>query len=130
MDFYIRDESVVIPSINFFHETGHIIDDATNGAFSKYLLTGKNAPDWVDNEGFVDRTLLGDKFRQPVQARPAGEPNMPGEFWADSFGNYMAGNINLSDPINMGRAQEMSSFVSMSLEPYAHPYIPYQPLYR
>jgi hypothetical protein len=94
--YHVKDGNTKLPLINFLHETGHLLDNVPNliNAFSDQI---EETPNWVDENGYVDRKILGDKFRQPVQAIPMNEPFDPWEYWADSFANYVAGNIDLSN---------------------------------
>jgi RHS repeat-associated protein len=114
--FYSSNASVNIPSINFLHETGHLLDSvpATANVYSDPLR--KSVPKWVVN-GYVNIDLLGGMFKQPVQAIPMIEPNDPNEYWADAFANYAAGNINLAELT--GEGQNMFNYVYGAINPYA-----------
>jgi hypothetical protein len=112
--FYSSNASLKIPSINFLHETGHLLDSvpASHNVFSDPL---RNAtPKWVKN-GYVNSELLGNMFAQPVQAIPMIEPNNANEYWADAFANYVAGNINLAEAT--GEGQKMFDYVNGALNP-------------
>jgi hypothetical protein len=113
-DFHVAESNTGIPAINFLHETGHVLNmvPATQNAFSSQI-TG--TPLWV-RDGYVDRDILGKKFREPVQAIPMNEPNDTGEYWADAFANYMADNIDLSYPAGL----DMANFVRDALAPYIY----------
>jgi len=119
--FYVSAFYVSIPSINFFHETGHLLDSVpgTKDVFSDPLnpLKGGATPTWVGEDGYVMRDILGLIFKDPVQAKPMNEPYDPNEYWADAFGNYMAGNIDLSDAEGL----KMYHYVQRALYPYAKP---------
>ena len=108
--YYSSYSSVKLPIINILHETGHLLNfvPATNNVFSDPL---KAKLEWVGDDGYVRRDILGDMFFEPVQSRPMKEPNNPWEYWADAFGNYMAGNIDLSDPLG----SDMANYVSGAL---------------
>lgn len=98
------------------HETGHLLDIKLNNAFSSQIFA---TPGWVDQDGYVDRDLLGRMFTQPVQARPLGESWDVDEYWADAFANYVAGNIDLEE--STGEAQNMYDYVFGVLYPYTKP---------
>jgi RHS repeat-associated protein len=110
--YHVASSSTSIPTINFLHETGHLLDSipATENVFSDQVPA---TPTWV-KDGYVDREILGGKYNEPVQALPMNEPNQPGEYWADAFANYVAGNIDLMQ--SAGR--DMHDFVSAALAPY------------
>jgi RHS repeat-associated protein len=117
IDFHIDSTKTILPLINILHEVGHLLDylPATKDVFSGQI---KGNPSWT-KEGYVNEEILGGKFRQPVQAGPMGEAYDPDEYWADSFANYIAGNIKLDEPTGAG--QEMFDFVSGALHPYGNP---------
>jgi RHS repeat-associated protein len=110
--YHVASSSTQLPSINFLHETGHLLDNvpATEDVFSNQVPT---TPTWV-KDGYVDRGILRGKFNEPVQAIPMNEPNQPGEYWADAFANFVADNINLSKL----SGQDMYDFVTAALAPY------------
>ena len=112
VDFHVASSSTKIPSINFLHETGHLLDNvpATEDVFSDQVSA---TPTWV-KVGYVDKGILGRKFTEPVQAIPMNEPYQSGEYWADAFANYVADNINMSTPAG----QDMYDFVTAALAPY------------
>jgi hypothetical protein len=118
VDFHTGGNDVNLPVINILHETGHLLNmvPATQDVFSTPLdgNNGGATPSWVDEEGYVDADLLLDKSGQPIQAKPMGEANAPGEYWADAFANYVANNIDLSLPAG----QTMYNDVYNALEPY------------
>jgi hypothetical protein len=115
-----------LPGINIYHEVGHLLDNvpATKDVFSGPL--GGTKPSWVDSQGFVDEHLLLGKVSQPVQSKYIIDENgnrteafHPNEYWADSFANYVAGNINLSE--HSGGGQAMYDYVNQALSPYTNP---------
>ena len=114
VDFHTASSNTELPSINILHETGHLLDmvPTTSDVFSNPLAEEK--PSWVDKNGYVDRSLLLNKFYQPVQAKPLGEAYDPSEYWADAFANYVADNINLNIP----NGSSMYSDVNLELDPY------------
>jgi hypothetical protein len=120
--YHVANGNTKIPLINFLHETGHLLDfiPATKDIFSDPFRPEKGGatPTWV-KDGYVNSDLLGDMFYQPVQAIPMNEPNDPNEYWADSFGNYVAGNINLTELT--GEGQNMYDYVYRALSPYINP---------
>ena len=120
--YHVHNQNTKIPLINFLHETGHLLDSVTStkDVFSDPFRSenGGAAPTWV-HDGYVDRALLGNKFKEPVQAKPMNEADSPNEFWADAFANYVAGNINLLEP--SGEGQKMYDYVHDALNPYANP---------
>ncbi len=105
--FHTYRSDTKIPLINFLRETGHMIDYSKNNGYSNPL---KNTPTWV-KDGYVNRELLGDMFRQPVQALPMGEAYQPTEYWADAFGNFAADNILLKEQDPTGNGQKMYDYV-------------------
>jgi hypothetical protein len=107
--FHVSASYIQIPLINFFHETGHLLNSvpATDNVFSNQI---PERPTWV-KDGYVDREILGNRFTEPVQAKPMNESYIPKEYWADAFANYMAGNINLAKPAG----SDMYNFVSGAL---------------
>jgi len=118
VEFHVFDGNYKIPLTNFLHETGHLLDfvPATADVFSGPLKG--TTPNWVDSNGYVDANLLLGKLYQPVQAKYiSGEDFDINEYWADAFANYVAGNIDLSNPAG----KDMHDYVSGALSPYANP---------
>jgi len=115
IDFKIDSTKTELPLINILHEIGHLLDfvPATKDVFSGQI---KGDPVWT-KEGYVDRGILGNKFREPVQAEPMGESYDHDEYWADAFANYVAGNINLMQSAGL----DMNNFVTEALAPYVNP---------
>jgi len=102
--------------LNIFHEVGHLIDLVKQNVFSDLLDNTKKGgatPSWV-KDGYVDRTLLGDKYLEPVQSQPRGESYNPSEYWADAFANYVSGNIRYDGKLT-------TDFVSNALDLYIAP---------
>ncbi len=116
--FHTSSSKIELPGINILHETGHLLDmvPATKDVFSNPLddKKGGTTPSWVDKDGYVDKSLLLNKFTQPVQAKPLGEANDPNEYWADAFANYVADNINRNIP----GGNSMYYDVDLALDPY------------
>jgi len=123
INFYSSNSSsIVIPVVNFLHETAHLLDNqpATLNVFSDPLRPATTHPTWVDDNGYVDiRLLLGKIKGQPIQAIPMGEHDDANEYWADAFANYVAGNINVAEVTGAGL--DMYNYVHDALEPYANP---------
>jgi RHS repeat-associated protein len=91
------------PYINIFHEVGHLIDvNSAGGDYYGDALTGYNTT-WITPEGKIDKTvLINQRVTDPHW--PLGEDPLqgtnhtgqgPNEQWADTFANYVAGNINV-----------------------------------
>ena len=118
VEYHITGGSYKIPLTNFLHETGHLLDfvPATADVFSGPL--NGITPNWVDSKGYVDANLLLGKLYQPIQAKYiTGEDFDTDEYWADAFANYVADNIDLSNPIG----KDMNDYVFRALYPYANP---------
>jgi hypothetical protein len=111
IEFHVKNDSSVIPGINFLHETGHLLD---NGDIFSAPLNGPK-PTWVTEDGYVDTNFLLHKYTDEEQARPMNEPFAPNEYWADAFANYMGGNIDL----RYAAGVDMSIYVHSALAPYA-----------
>lgn len=66
--------------------------------------------------GFVDNKILLGKVDEQIQALPE-ERDSPGEYWADSFANYIIDNIDLLKDAG----EQMSGFLKNALDPYINP---------
>ena len=118
VEFHVSNGNYKIPLTNFLHEIGHLLDfvPATADVFSGPLKD--TTPNWVDSNGYVDANLLLGKLYQPVQAKYIpGEDFDENEYWADAFANYVASNIDLSNPAG----KNMHDYVTGALSPYANP---------
>ncbi len=116
--YHTFDANTKLPLINFLHETGHLLDSvpASANVFSGPLKG--TTPNWVDSNGYVDANLLLGNLDQPVQAKYiSGEDFDINEYWADAFANYMAGNIDSSNPAG----KDMHDYVTGALSTYANP---------
>ena len=105
---------------NIFHEFAHVLDNSskTYNAFSH--AEGINNPDFLDDGGYLDPAALIDPYNDMIQDNLsvyAGDMvKAQNEHWGDMFANYVAGNIDLSDPNGPGKA--MNDFVEGALCPY------------
>jgi hypothetical protein len=104
--------------MNIFHEFGHLIDNSpgTVNAFSRD--PGINNPDFLNDDGYLDRMALIDKsqdmYQHPMSIYTDDPITAQEEHWADIFANYVAGNINLTTT----EGQAMNAFVTGALAPY------------
>jgi RHS repeat-associated protein len=114
--------NAVIRQINIFHEFGHLLDNSPGkvNAFSSALRNLQN-PSFIADDGYLDPLALssgtvagGEAIQHPISS--LGNPvEASQEHWADIFANYVAGNINLTDPLGPGLA--MYQFVTGVLAP-------------
>ena len=115
--------SAAIRQMNIYHEFGHLLDNS-RGMVSEFsgALDKLEDPGFVRDDGYLNRDAL-------VQQRyVTGDPNYANvealqhpdtgavEQWADIFANYVAGNIDVSDPLGPGAA--MFNFVHGALSPH------------
>jgi len=67
----------------------------------------------INLDALLQYTVNDPNYPNGVQARQTFQDFGPSEQWADAFGNYVAGNINLSDPAGIA----MYNFVTQTLFP-------------
>ena len=94
------------PYINIFHEVGHLIDaNSTGGDYYSDKLASQNR-NWITQEGKIDtkNALLDPTVSDPYWSNDQAQDALqgtnhtgqgPNEQWADTFANYVAGNINM-----------------------------------
>jgi RHS repeat-associated protein len=112
-----------IRQMNIFHEFGHLLDN-TPGTWDVFTndVTNAGKVSWVSGDQKINpaalksRTITNDPNYPSVQARQAFSNFGPSEQWADAFANYVAGNIDLSNP--NGPGIDMYHFVGGALAPY------------
>jgi len=121
IDFYTKGNNL-IRQMNIFHEVGHLLDN-TNGTWDIYTnaVNSQKNPSWVGSDKkinpdtLVSLSVYDPNYPQGASARQTYSGFGPSEQWADAFANYVAGNINLSDP--NGPGIEMWYFVRNALFP-------------
>ncbi len=111
--------NAVIYQMNIYHEFGHLINNASGGKFFSDLdkIESTKNPSFIDEGGFIDTKALKGLYVSDPNHGYAEALQHPGtdrsEHWADIFGNYVAGNINLDR--NAGR--DMNTFITGELFP-------------
>jgi hypothetical protein len=109
--------------MNIYHEFGHLIDSLPGKMFDVFTnaLEAEGDTSYVAGNGYLNENALiksrvtDDPNYASVQAIQASD-NTSSEQWADIFANYVAGNIDLSQPAGPGAA--MYEFVTGALAPY------------
>jgi hypothetical protein len=104
------------PYINIFHEVGHLIDANSEGGnhFSNALTHYNHT--WIAQDGKINLIALlnpdvSDPYWTTGQDALQGtnySGTTPDEQWADTFANYVAGNINMVEDIG----NDMYNFTS------------------
>lgn len=104
------------PYINIFHEVGHLIDANSEGGnhFTNTFNNSKRT--WIAPNGKINTSALksknvSDPYWTAGQDALQGTnytSQQPDEQWADTFANYVAGNINTAT----GPGRDMSVFTS------------------
>lgn len=111
--------SEAIRQMNFYHEFGHLINNATGNEFTDGL-EGLEDPSFINQSRIIDTKALkvtrvkDPNFPQGVEAIQH-ESTFASEQWADIFANYVAGNIDQT-PGSIG--YDMYDFVTTVLDPY------------
>jgi hypothetical protein len=122
IDFFTRGTDA-LRQMNIFHEFGHLLDNVpgTWNVFSSAVSKESNTS-WILSDKKINPvalkslTIKNDPNYDSVQARQTYYGFGPAEQWADAFGNYVAGNIDLSKPAGPGI--DMYNFVTATLAPY------------
>jgi RHS repeat-associated protein len=122
IDFYTVGDAA-LRQINVYHEVGHLLDNVPDlkDKFTNAVSAQTN-PSWISNnrinaDALKSLTINDPNYDSPSpQARQTYSGYGPSEQWADAFGNYVAANIDLSDPDGPGVA--MYNFVRTTLAPY------------
>ena len=120
---FFTNGDVALRQMNVYHEVGHLLDNVpgTRDVFMNAVDNEEN-PSWVSADEQINPdalnslTITNDPNYASVQARQTYSGFGSAEQWADAFANYVAGNINLSDPDGPGT--DMYNFVSDTLAPY------------
>lgn len=118
--FYTRNNSA-IPQMNIFHEFGHLIDslpgplfdvfsnDLDDEANKSMLVLGG----YINENALLSSRVADSNYPNRIQAIQASKADDVNEQWADIFANYVAGNIDMTDPNGPGIA--MDAFVRGAL---------------
>jgi hypothetical protein len=100
IDFYTEGNDLLRRQ-NVYHEVGHMLDNVSNLAQFAGDLGGSN-PSWIEGNAFAPDVLKSSSVYDPnwrtadaVQHPNPTPAEVWGELWADSFANYLAGNINV-----------------------------------
>jgi len=114
--------NAAIRQMNIYHEFGHLIDSLPGSMYDAFTnaLLGEGSPSYIINgylnpDALINLSIKNDPNYAKVQAIQASGPGV-NEQWADIFANYVAGNIDRSDPSGPGMA--MYTFVTSALAPY------------
>jgi RHS repeat-associated protein len=98
-----------IPNQNQYHEFGHLLDNVLEDAITnllgsqayyqdgKYLFGGERVSEINIRLTLVNRLLYDPNWPNGIIALQHPD-TMPGEQWADIWANYVAGNIDLTQP--------------------------------
>ncbi len=87
--------------MNIYHEVGRLIDFRSNNKYTN-AVTNEGDPSWVSSDNKINPEALkslnitNDPNYSSLQARQTYRDFGPSEQWADAFGNFVAGNIDLS----------------------------------
>ena len=115
--------NAAIRQMNIYHEFGHLLDNSP-GMVDKFSNALKNLkdPSFITDKGYLDRdALINDSYINDdpncknVEAVQHSYSSLDDltvaaqEHWGDIFVNYVAGNIDLSDPSGPGIA--MNNFI-------------------
>lgn len=109
-----------IRQMNIYHEFGHLLDNRP-GMEDEFTNAVPNGATWINGDKINPNALLDpnsvyDPNYGTAQAIQGILTVGPPDQWADAFSNYVAGNIDLSDPNGPGAA--MNIFVQGALAPY------------
>jgi hypothetical protein len=104
--------------MNIYHEFGHLLDSknvytrALENVQNPSYITGEGGLGYVNQNALIKVNVTTDPNYKSVYAIQASK-NGVSEQWADIFANYVAGNIDLSDPLGPG--MQMYNFVTGAL---------------
>ena len=119
IDFYTLGGDA-LRQMNIYHEVGHLIDFRSNNKYTN-AVTNEGGPSWVSRDNKINPEALkslnitNDPNYPSVQARQTYRDFGPSEQWADAFGNFVAGNIDLSTIGGPGIA--MYNFINNNMFP-------------
>ena len=107
---------------NIVHEFGHLLDNrpGMQNVFTN-AVTEEGSPSWVSGDKINSNALLNpnsvyDPNYGTAEAIQGILTVGPPDQWADAFANYVAGNIDLTDP--NGPGADMYTFVTGALAPH------------